>query len=356
MKDLFLRLSEFLEIKGMSRYEEQVAEKLKENLNNNWIYERDGLGSIIFSKKSKPLNAPKIAIVAHMDEVGFIVQDILDNGQMRLSMIGGIWPTTIIGTKAVVINDKGKEFEGVFGHTSIHILEQEKHKKVPELKELYVDIGFTSKKEVEKHDISIGNQVYLTGKPFLMNKTYAVGKSMDNRAGVVVVDQLLKKLSNAQLDAEVYLAGSVQEEVGLRGARTITQKIEPDIAIAIDTCASHDTYQAIPGIQKLGDGAALRIKDMGTLMDPKLVEWIMGLAKEKNIKAYKYVAQGGGTDAANLQFGGEGVATLTISLPQRYLHSPLGVCDLRDIQAAIDLLEEIVLKLNSKVLSKIKYN
>ncbi len=358
IQDMYLKVKKYCEIDGLSRYEEGVVEELKKSTKDkNVQYERDGMGSIIISQKDKPNNGPIIQIAAHMDEVGFIVQDILDNGQLRLSMIGGIWPLTVIGTKAIVYNIDGRKFEGVFGHTSIHILEIEKRNKVPELKDLYVDLGFKSKKEVEKNKIEVGCQVYLTGDCFLMNDEYAVAKAMDNRAGVAVLEEVINRVKNKKLKSQVYFVGTVQEEVGTRGAKTSVQKIKPNIAIALDTCASHDTYQAIPGTQELGKGAALRIKDMGTLMDPKLINYLMKLGKEYNIPVYKYVAQGGGTDAAELQYGNAGVATITISLPQRYLHSPLGVCNMKDLIAAADLIEKFLLKMDQKEFDKnIKYN
>ncbi|MGL4343353.1 MAG: M42 family peptidase [Metamycoplasmataceae bacterium] len=355
-KEIYNKLVEYVNLEAMSRFEEPVVKKLKENAGESFEYKRDGLGSIIFSQKNKPKDAVKIAVVAHMDEVGFIVQDILDNGQVILSMIGGIWPLTVIGTKAILINSKNERLSGVFGHTSIHILEAEKRNKVPELKDLYVDLGFKDKKEAIKNNVEIGNCVYLTGSPFLMNENVAVGKAIDNRAGVVVIDQLLKRIGGRKLDSQLFIVGSTQEEVGTRGAKTSVKAINPNIAIAIDTCAAHDTFGAIKGIQALGEGVALRIKDGSTLMDPKLIDWIMEVANKNNIKAYKYVAQGGGTDAAELQYGATGVATITFSIPQRYLHSPLGACDLRDIIATIDLIEQVILELNNSVfLEKIAY-
>ncbi|MGL5590538.1 MAG: M42 family metallopeptidase [Metamycoplasmataceae bacterium] len=357
-RELFNKLKEYMDIQGMSRYEDDVANRLKKTINNNLIYERDGLGSLIISHKKKS-SGPVIQIAAHMDEVGFIVQDILDNGQLKLSMIGGIWPLTVIGTKGILILNDGKEMSGIFGHTSIHILEIEKRTKAPELKELFLDAGFTTKSEAEKMGVEVGNRVCLTGEVFAFGKEnkYVAGKAMDNRAGVTVLDELIMRLRDKKLNNQTYFVGTTQEEVGTRGARTSVSKIKPDLAIALDTCAAHDTFGAIPGIQKLGNGAALRIKDGGTLMDPKFVDYIMNVAKKNNIKAYKYVAQGGGTDAAELQYGSNGVATITISLPQRYLHSPLGVCNLDDLNAAIDLIEKIVLELDQKTFdSKIKYN
>ena len=357
-QSLVNKVKKYCSIDGLSRYEEAVVDELKKSVDSKSMnYERDGLGSIIFSQNNKPSTGPIIQIAAHMDEVGFIVQDITDKGQLILSMIGGIWPLTVIGTKAVVYNAKRKKYEGVFGHTSIHILEIEKRNKVPELKDLYVDLGFNSKKEAQDNFIEVGSRVCLSGDFFQMNNDYVVAKAMDNRAGVAVLEEVMQRVRNKKLNNQVYFVGTVQEEVGTRGAKTSIQKIKPNIAIALDTCASHDTHQAIKGIQELGKGAALRIKDMGTLMDPKLIDYLMKIAKECNIPVYKYVAQGGGTDAAELQYGNGGVATITISLPQRYLHSPLGVCHLKDLKAAADLLEQLLLKLDEAEFNKyIKYN
>lgn len=346
---IFQTVKKYCQIDGISRYEDKVVEELKRSvMDDNLICQRDGMGSVIFSQKNNNSDGPIIQIAAHMDEVGFIVQDITDKGQLRLSMIGGIWPLTVIGSKAIVYASNGKKYEGVFGHTSIHILEIEKRTKAPELKDLFVDLGFKSKEEAEKAGIEVADRVLLTGDVFLMNNDYVVGKAIDNRAGVAVLEHLVNRLKDKKLNNKPYFVGTVQEEVGTRGAKTSVQKIKPNIAIAIDTCAAHDTMGAISGIQELGLGAALRIKDGGTLMDPKLVNYLMEIAKENNIKAYKYVAQGGGTDAAELQYGNEGVATITISLPQRYLHSPLGVCHLEDLEAAIDLIEKFILKLNKE--------
>ena len=254
-------------------------------------------------------------------------------------------------------NAKGQKYEGVFGHTSIHILEIEKRNRVPELKDLYVDLGFKTKQEAMDNLIEIGSKVCLSGDFFVMNNEYVVAKAMDNRAGVTVLEEVMQRVKDKKLNNQVYFVGTVQEEVGTRGAKTSIQKIKPDIAIALDTCASHDTHQAIKGIQELGKGAALRIKDMGTLMDPKLIDYLMEIAKENNIPVYKYVAQGGGTDAAELQYGNGGVATITISLPQRYLHSPLGACHIKDLMAAADLIEKFLLKINEEEFNrKIKYN
>ncbi len=356
-KELWELLESYLSIEGMSRYEEEVATALKANTKDaGFEYSRDRMGSLIMNKKGNA-NGPKIMVAAHMDEVGYLVQDIQKNGQIRLSMVGGVWSHTVVGQSARLINANGEVFRGIFGHTSIHIIERTKIEKTMKLKEMFVDCGFTSKKEAEEAGIEPGDRVYMEANNFRMGKDQklVVGKSMDNRAGVTIIDQVVNKLKDVNNDNDLYVVGTVQEEVGTRGAKTSVSKIKPDVAIAIDTCASHDTYGAVEGIQELGKGIAIRVKDGGTMMDPKLVKFIYDLSKKHNIPCYKFVAQGGGTDAAELQYGEGGVATITLSIPQRYLHSPHGVCHLKDINAGIDLIVEFVKAFDGKALSNIQY-
>ncbi|WP_029905658.1 M42 family metallopeptidase [Mycoplasmopsis opalescens] len=353
---LFTKLKEYMEIDAVSRYEEKVVESLKKNTANaNVLYARDGMGSLIITKKDHN-NGPKIMLAAHMDEVGFSVLDILDNGQLRVASIGGIWPNAFVGTKAKLLTSQGKEFLGIFGHTSIHILEKEKVDKAVSMKDLFVDCGFKNKEEAEKLGVEIGDVIYVSGETIrLFNPDLVAGKAMDNRAGVMILDEIINRLANEKLPNQPYFVGTVQEEVGCRGAKTAISIIEPDIAFAIDTGASHDTYGAIKGVPKLGGGVAINMQDSGTMMDPKLVKVITELAKKYDIKLYKYVAQGGGTDAAQLQYGKGGVPTIGISIPQRYLHSPLGVCSLFDMEEIIRLMVEFLKFFDQKALEAIKY-
>ncbi|MBU4690037.1 M42 family metallopeptidase [Mycoplasma zalophidermidis] len=354
---LATRLKEYMEIEAMSRYEEPVAQALKNNTqSNNLEYTRDGFGSLIISNKQTDPNAPVIMIAAHMDEVGYFVRSIEENGNMLVSPVGGIWPATVIGTKCKLVTNKdNKIIYGVFGHTSIHILESEKISKVPTNKELYIDCGFNSKQEALDFGIEAGDRVYMSGEAIDMPNNLIAGKAMDNRAGVTVIDFLANNIKDLKLPNKTYIVGTVQEEVGLRGAKTATSIIDADVAIAIDTCASHDTTGCIKGGTKLGDGVALLVKDGGLLTNPKLTEMLMSLARKHNIPAYKYISEGGGNDATSLQYGKGGVPAITFSLPQRYLHSPIGVCSLVDIQAAIDLATEFVKTFNAEKAKELKH-
>ncbi|MBN3535016.1 M42 family metallopeptidase [Mycoplasma procyoni] len=355
-EEIFLRLKEYMEIEGVSRYEDKVVEALKKNTKDaNVEYARDGMGSLIITKKNHT-TGPKIMLAAHMDEVGFAVLDILDNGQVRVVGVGGVWPNVFVGTKAKIVTSSNKEIFGIFGHTSIHIIEDEKYKKSVPMKDLFVDFGFKNKQEAIDQGIEPGDIIYTHGETMrLFDKDLVAGKAMDNRAGVTILDFVVNNLKNETLPNQTYFVGTVQEEVGTRGAKTSVSLIEPDLAFAIDTGASHDTHGAIPGVPKLGGGVAINIKDSGTMMDPKLVEYLVALAKKHNIPLYKYVAQGGGTDAAELQYGKGGVPTVGISIPQRYLHSPLGVASLADIQAIIDLMTEFLKTFDQKAFDSIRY-
>ncbi|WP_324672438.1 M42 family peptidase [Mycoplasma sp. 888] len=349
------QLIKYLEIEAMSRYEEPVADELRKNISSVYRISRDKLGSIIFNKSSKNPSAPKVMIAAHMDEVGYIVRRIEKSGQLLLSPIGGIWASTVIGTKAKLIT-ANKEYLGVFGHTSIHIMENSKISKAMTNNELYADFGFKNEQEAIAAGVTIGDRVQMSGETILFDNPDLIGgKAMDNRAGVTVLEFIANEVADLDLDVDLYLVGTVQEEVGTRGARSSVALVNPDVAIALDTTSSHDTPDVIPGTTRLFKGAALRIKDGGTLMDTKLVQFFEEVAAKYEIPTYKFVAMGGGTDAHELQFAKGGAATLTISLPQRYLHSPIGVCSISDLIAAKDLLVNFLKNFNKTNYDKIKY-
>ena len=355
-EELFAKVREYMEIDGISRHEEKVAQALKANTKDTGVeYSRDRMGSIILNKKGDK-KGPKIMITAHMDEVGYMVLSIEKEGFVKISPVGGIWTPTVIGSKAVIVTEEGKEYTGVFGHTSIHIMEVENRAKAPLMKEMFIDLGTGSKEATEKLGIEPGNIVNIHAESWrLANDDLFVGKAIDNRAGVAIIEQIAHRIKDKKNPNDLYLVGTVQEEVGTRGARTAVSLVKPDVAIAIDTCAAHDTPGAIPGVPKVGNGIALRVKDGGTMMDPKLVKYLFELSKKHNIPAYKYVAQGGGTDAAELQYGDGGVSTITLSIPERYLHSPHGVASLKDVQAGLDLLTEFVLEFDAKAYDSISY-
>lgn len=355
--DVKKRVIEYMELYGISRHEERVVNKLKESVKDAGVsYERDNLGSIIFTKNNSK-KGPKILIATHMDEVGYVVQQILDNGQLVVSPIGGIWPNVTIGQIAKVIVDEKRQYTGVFGHTSVHILEPDARTKAYPVKDLFVDCGFSSKQEAIDLGIVVGTEVYMEGPTLeFHNKDLLVGKAIDNRVSVGILDLLINGLKDKEIPNQTYFAATVQEEVGLRGAKTAVSKVKPDIGIVVDTTASHDTYKVPEGDTSIGKGVCIRLKDGGTLANPALVNYFENLAKKHNIPTYRYIARGGGTDAEEVQFGPDGgVMTIGFSIPQRYLHSPIGVSHMKDVMAALDLVRAFLEEFSQEEFDKIKF-
>lgn len=358
-KEFKKRLIEYCETEGLSRYEENVAHALVKNINSkNFEVNYDNFGSLILHKKSKDKDAPKFMIAAHMDEVGYLVRQIHEDGQILLSPVGGIWANVAIGTKATLITSDNKRYSGLFGHTSVHIMEAEARNRAVTNKEIYADFGFKNKEEALKKNVQIGDRVLMSGETINFDNENLVGaKAMDNRAGVTTLEYIAHQLKDLDLAVDLYLVGTVQEEVGTRGAKTSVTVIDPQIAIALDTTSTHDTIGTIAGTTALGKGAAIRIIDGAMMANPRLVELMCKIGRKEKIKHYKFVAMGGGTDASALQYAKGGAATLTISLAQRYLHSPIGVCDIEDLMAAGDLIVETVKAINPKVYDQeIKYH
>ncbi|WP_434337052.1 M42 family metallopeptidase [Mesomycoplasma conjunctivae] len=354
--NLYNKLKQYTEIDGMSGFEEDVVKQIKQNTSSaNVEFQRDGIGSLIIEQKNK-VNGPKVVIAAHMDEIGYVVLDITEQGFIKVRSMGGIWGNAVIGAKVKLITSTDKEFYGVIGHTSVHIMEAEKIKVALQNKDLYIDFGFKNKQEAIDAGVEPGDRIHLQTETFrFANNDYVAGKAIDNRSGVVVIDELINRIANKKLTSNPIIVATAQEEVGTRGARVLARSINADIAFAIDTGAAHDTEGAIPGIQKLGAGVSIDVMDGGLIGNPRLIKLIFKIAKEKNIPVYKYVSQGGGTDAEELQYLGKGTPTVSISIPQRYLHSTYGVVSLHDIEAAIDLIEAFLTTFDNELAEEIRF-
>ena len=353
-KDTFKFIEYFLNSDGISGFEYDISKKYIDYAKKyNVEIQRDGFGSVIAKIGNK---GPKLMIVAHMDEVGFVVQSIDKDGFIKISPVGGFWVHTILSMPVKVITHDGKEYKGVIGSTSPHVLQPEQRTKVMKMSDVYVDIGVKSYDEVIKLGINVGDQIVRESKAFLMaNDSFYCAKAIDNRISVAILAKLIEKINNEKLNAQIYLVASAQEEVGLRGAKASTQKINPDIAIAIDTTVSHDTPGIIPGDTKLGNGIAITMKDNSAIANPKLANYIYNLAKEKKIPVYKYVSQGGGNDSGVTQYSKSGIPVLTMAIPTRYLHTPYEVGSIVDFNATLDTIFEFIKKLDDNLINEFKY-
>ena len=353
-KETFKFMEKFLSQDGISGHEKDISKVfINELKKTDAKLSRDGLGSVIAKFGTK---GPKIMIAAHMDEVGFVVQRIEKNGFLRISPLGGHWPHTILGNKVKVINTKGKEFLGVIGSTSVHVLPLEQARKVMKIADMYVDLGFDSQEEILKAGIDVGDQVIRVSDVTLLTKgDKFMAKACDNRFGLAIAAQVALRLNKQNLNSQVYIVGSSQEEVGLRGAQASTSKIEPDIGIALDTTVSHDTPGIIPGDTQLGKGVPITMKNNSAISNPVLANQIYDLAKEKKIPTYKFVSQGGGNDSGVLQFGKGGVPVVSVAIPTRYLHTSYEIGSIKDFNSIVELLVAFLLQFSEKDYQKIIY-
>lgn len=295
----------------------------------------DNLGNVIAIKRGK--NNPdgkRVMVAAHMDEIGFIVTHIDDNGFLRFHTLGGFDPKTLTAQR-VIVHGK-KDLVGVMGSKPIHVMSPEERQKLPKTTDFFIDLGMP-KSEVEKY-ISIGDPVTRDRELIEMGDCVNC-KSIDNRVAVFILIEALKKLENPPYD--VYATFTVQEEVGIRGANVAAHSINPDFGIALDTTIAFDVPGAQPHekVTELGKGTAIKIMDASTICDYRMVEFMKQTANEADITWQPEILTAGGTDTAGVQrMGKQGAIAGAISIPTRHLHQVIEMAHKKDIADSISLL------------------
>ncbi|BDV03514.1 MAG: M42 family metallopeptidase [Candidatus Hepatoplasma scabrum] len=356
-KNLIKNAIKLSNLNGISSREEDIATYLKSELKSisNLKIERDGLGSIAFIKKGKK-DGPIISFTTHMDEVGFMITNISKDGFISFSPIGGWWSHVILAQLLRIITEENKSVIGVVGSKPPHLLTREEAQKVLSIKSLFIDVGAKSKEEVLKLGINIGDQVvpYQNDVHKILNNRL-IGKAFDNRISVATGIEIMQQIATKELDATVIFVCSSQEEVGLRGAKTSSYKWTPDIAFAIDVTIANDTPGLIANDTKLGSGPALSLFDSSILANPNLFKKIKQIAEKNKINYTIDSLTGGGTDAGTIHLTKNGVVTMTISIPSRYMHSHNSIIDLKDAQLTANLVVKILDELNTDSINEIKY-
>ncbi|MFV0288340.1 MAG: M42 family metallopeptidase [Mycoplasmatales bacterium] len=337
-------------VSGISGHEENVRKIMEDNL-QDYVDEFtfDKLGSLIGIKKGQG-NGPKIMLAAHMDEVGFIVKQIDDNGYLKFSPVGGWWSQVLLGQRVKVVNSQNQEFIGVIGSTPPHVLPKEKRNEVVQIQDMFIDVGAKDKAEVEQNGINIGDMIVPDSTAVnLLNEDFVLGKAWDDRIGCLVLIEVMQRLAKVKHQADVYAVATVQEEIGLKGAKTAANKINPDIAFALDTGIAGDT----PGMTKdqsqsdLGKGPQYTIMDGGMIIHNGLKKYIQEVAQEEKIAVQPEILLGGSTDAASINISGTGVPATCISLATRYIHSHNSIISKKDFQGAVDLLVNLIINLDN---------
>jgi tetrahedral aminopeptidase len=334
-------LKEICEVAGAPGHEQRVREiVLREVKKLADSVSVDNMGNVIAVKKGK--TDQRVMVAAHMDEIGFMITHIDDQGFLRFIPLGGFDPKTLTAQR-VVVHGK-KDIVGVMGCKPIHMMTPAERDRVVPISDYFIDLGL-SKKEVEKI-VSVGNTV--TRERQLIEMGNCVNcKSIDNRVSVFILIETLRELKNPACD--VYAVFTVQEEVGVRGANVAALQIQPDFGFGLDTTIAFDVPGAKPYevVTKLGEGTAIKIMDTSTICDYRMVEFMKQTAQKHKIKHQLEILPGGGTDTAAIQrMTPGGAISGAVSIPTRHIHQVIEMADKNDIAASIDLLKHCIQDLN----------
>lgn len=283
----------------------------------------------------------KFMLAGHVDEIGLMITHIDEKGYLSTAQIGGMDPALLIGQRVKIVTKKG-EILGVIGRKAIHQMTPEERKKSVEMENIWVDIGADNKKAAEKR-VSIGDPMVVDVACRPLDGDKIVSRAMDDKAGAFVVAECMRALSKRKLNVSVIGVATVQEEIGLRGAITSSYQVRPDAGIAVDVTFASDHPDTNPkktGEVKLGKGPVLH---RGPNINPVMEEELFKIAKQKKI-AYQVTAEprSTGTDANAIQLSRGGAAAALISIPNRYMHTPVEVISTRDLENTVKLIVEYI--------------
>jgi endoglucanase len=338
-------IRELSEAHGVAGYESEIRALVRRYLEPLGTIEQDRIGSIVCRHGEE---GPKVMLAGHMDEIGFMVNHITKEGFLKFLPLGGWWDQVLLGQRVLIKTHKG-DVPGVIGAKPPHMLPQEERKKVVERKDMYIDIGATSKEEVEEAGVRLGDPV-VPDTPFRVlagGKTY-MGKAFDDRVGVALMIEAMRHFSENPHPNRLYGVGTVMEEVGLRGAKTSADVVHPDVAIIleIDICGD------VPGIKpeesevKLNGGPALVLLEARLIPNLKLRDLVIETARELDIPLQFSAGLGGATDGGQIHLHGTGVPTVVIGVPTRHIHSHAAIMHRDDYDRALKLLIRVIEKLD----------
>lgn len=323
---------------GIAGNESTVASLIKEEIVNSCECKMDNIGNIIAFKKGRKASKYKIVLAAHMDEVGFLVSNIENDGLLKLIKVGGIDTSVLVG-QTLLVATKKKFLSGAVGTKPVHLQSKDERCREIDMSSLMLDIGCKTKEETEKL-VNIGTPVYFSPQFEEFGEGLIKSKALDDRVGCAILIELLKTFD----ECDFYAVFSTMEEVDGKGVRAAAETIKPDIAIVVECTTAADT----PVVSEYGKvccmnmGPAISFMDNGTVYDQKLVELAFKEAEHGNLKAQYKKAVCGSNDAAGLHLVGTGVKTLAISVPTRYLHSQASVASMLDIEQTVMLLKLIM--------------
>lgn len=311
---------------------------------------QDNLGGV-FGKRTG--EGPVVMVAGHMDEVGFMVTQITENGMLRFQPLGGWWSQVLLAQRVEVYTEKGP-VTGVIASIPPHNLTPEQRNKPMNIKDMLVDIGADDKEDAEKIGVKPGNQI-VPVSPFtpMANDKKILAKAWDNRYGCGLSIELLKELQGEKLPNTLYSGATVQEEVGLRGAQAAANMIKPDIFYALDASPANDAAGDKTEFGQLGKGALLRIFDRSMITHRGIRDFVLDTAESNNIP-YQYFISQGGTDAGRVHLSNDGVPSAVIGVCSRYIHTHASILHVDDYAAAKQLIVELIKKTDANAVEQIK--
>jgi len=351
--ELFLK--EITEANGTSGHESDIRKIMTrelESLANETQY--DKLGSVV-GRKEGTADSPRVMVIGHMDEIGFMVKEITEDGFIKFLPLGGWWGHVALGQRMRIITSKGPVL-GLVGSTPPHLLEPEARKKVIEIKDMFIDVGATEKfHPAKKLGIKVGDTIVPDSTfEVLSNKKLYLAKAFDNRMGCAVALDVLKIFQKAKHPNTIFAGASVQEEVGLRGAQTLAHLVNPDICFSVDVGVAQDVPPAsIKKTEKLGGGPSILVYDGGMIPNRAFRDLITRTAEQKKIPYHLTYFERGTGDGARVHITRLGVPTIYIGAPVRYIHSNNGIMCRTDYDNTVKLITEVIRKLDKKTVKSL---
>ncbi len=347
------RMKALTELHGAPGFEDKVREYMKAEL-SEYADEiiQDGLGGIFAVKKSKKENAPKVLVAAHMDEVGFMVTELADNGFIKFTPLGG-WPTDVLLSQRFSVRTAAdEEITGVIGSVPVHFRRGEN--KETKIEDMLLDVGADSKEELLEMGINLGDSIVpKVDFQVLKNEKKLLAKAWDNRYGCLIAIEALESLKDTELDCDLYIGANVQEEVGLRGAKASANMINPDIAFVVDCSPANDMMGKKDDLGKIGEGTLLRLFDRTMILAPKMREFLLETAKASDVK-YQYYHSPGGTDAGSIHVSNDGVPSAVVGICSRYIHTANSIINYEDYFHAHNLLTSLIKNVNNETVDRIR--
>ncbi len=345
-------LKKLTEANGVPGHEAEVRQVVKTYLEKVGDLSQDNIGSLICTLSDTP-ETPRVMLVSHIDEIGFMVKHITKQGFLRFLPLGGWFDQVLLGHRVVIQTHKGPVV-GVIGAKPPHLLTDEERKKVVEKKDMYIDIGATSLEEVEDAGVRTGDPVVPQADfTILANPKTYLSKAFDDRVGTALMIQTLQAIKGAGSPNRVVGVATVMEEVGLRGASTSVEAVNPDVAIILESDIAGD----VPGIEeeqsaiKLGKGPSVLLYDRRMIPNLKLRDLVMLTAAELEIPLQMSLIEGGATDGGAIHLHKTGVPTVVLGVPARHIHSHSVIIHREDYDRALTLLVELVRRLDAETVS-----